>query len=143
MYVFSLGNVTECNYNWIFLNDEGKQERIKADKERLKLILDTAGEDLRFYDRMGKVVTQLYERRKAKVEKKYHFITDEMVKAAYQESSDRGFELSISKNSNNEECIRQYAAVHGLYDGVKLAQDRYWEARKLLEQAKNALKRYE
>ena len=143
MDVFSLGNVTECNYNWIFLNDEGKQERIKADKERLKLILDTAGEDMRFYDRMGKVVTQLYERRKAEVEKKYHFITDEMVKAAYQESSKRGFEVSISKNSNNEECIRQYSAVHGLYDGVKLAHERYWEARKLLEQAKNALKQYE
>lgn len=142
MEVFSLGNVTECNYSWIFLNDEGKQERIKADKERLKLILDTAGEDMRFYDRMGKVVTQLYERRKAEVEKKYHFITDEMVKAAYQESSDRGFELSISKDSNNEECVRQYSSVYGLYDVVRMAHERYWEARKLLGQVKNALKRY-
>ena len=142
MEVFSLGNVTECNYGWIFLNTEGKQERIKADKDRLKLILDTAGEDMRFYERMGNVVTQFYERRKAEVEKKYHFITDEMVKAAYKESSDRGFELSITKDSNNEECIRQYAAVHGLYGGARLAHDRYWEARKLLEQAKNALKQY-
>lgn len=142
MEVFSLGNVTGCNYDWIFLNDEGKQERIKADKDRLKLILDTAGEDVRFYERMGRVVTQFYERRKAEVKKKYHFITDEMVKAAYQESSDRGFWLSVSKDSNNEECIRQYAAVHGLYDGAELAHDRYWEARKLLEQAKNALKQY-
>mgnify|MGYP001037076504 FL=1 len=142
MEVFSLGNVTECNYGWIFLNTEGKQERIKADKDRLKLILDTAGEDMRFYERMGNVVTQFYERRKAEVEKKYHFITDEMVKAAYKESSDRGFELSITKDSNNEECIRQYAAVHGLYGGASLAHDRYWEARKLLEQAKNALKQY-
>lgn len=97
MEVFSLGNVTECNYSWIFLNTEGKQERIKADKDRLKLIFDTAGEDMRFYERMGKVVTQFYERRKVEVEQKYHFITDEMVEAAYKESSDRGLSYLLQR----------------------------------------------
>lgn len=143
MNVFSLGNVTECNYSWVFLNNEGKQDRIKADEGRLRLILDTAGEDLRFYDRMGKVLTQFYERRKAEVEKRYRYITDEMVQEAYKQSYESGFGLSISQSSNNEEYIRQYAAVHGIYDGVKLAHDRYWEARKLLKQSKDALKRYE
>ena len=141
MMVSGMGNVTECNYLWIFLNNEGKQDRLKANRERLLDIFHTAIEDQSFYDRMGKVLTEEYERRKAQAEAKYHYITDEMVQEAYKEDHKKGFYLSLSKDSNNEECLRQFSYVFGLYDGAKLAHDRYWEAYKLARQAKDALGR--
>jgi len=140
MYVSGVGNVTECNSSYIHLNNEGKQESKKATVELLRKVLNIASKDLEFYDRMQEELKALYERRKAEVERKYHWITDEMVKAAYQESSKKGFELSVSKDSNNEECTRKFGEVFGIYEGVRFSSDRYWEARKLKVQAENALK---
>lgn len=140
MYVFGIGNVTECNKSYIHLNNEGKQESKKANVELLRKVLITATQDLEFYNRMQEELKALYERRKAEADRKYHWITDDMVKAAYQESSKKGFELSISQDINNEECVRRFGEVSGIYEGVKFANERYWEIRKIKIQAENALK---
>lgn len=140
MQVLGLGNVTECNRSYIFLNDEGKQDRIKATQELLKAILDTAYADYQFYSRLCEVVTAEYEKRKAEVERRYQFITDEMVAEALEKDRKRGIELSWSKDSHNAECSRQYNKIFGLYEVVKMGMDRKWEANRLLAQAKNSLK---
>ena len=140
MIVLGLGNVVECNRLWVFLNDEGKQDRIKSTLEKLKVIYDTAVESMLVYDRMGKELTELYGRKKAEADKKYHFISDEMVKEAYKEDKCKGFDLSVSKDSNNEECIRQFSKVFGIFDGVRYCNERYYEARRLKAQAENGLK---
>lgn len=140
MQVLGIGNVTECNSSYIFLNNEGKQERIRATPELLSLIMDTASTDYAFYSRMWEVITTEYERLKAEAEKKYHFITDEMIAEAFKRGKKEGLELSWSKDSHNAECSRQYNRIFGMYEGANIASNRRWEANKLLAQAKNSLK---
>jgi len=138
--VLGIGNVTECNRSYIFLNNDGKQDRIRATPELLRLIRDTASTDQAFYDRMCKEITTAYEKRKVEVKKKYHFITDDMVKEAFLRDHKEGLSLSCLKDTNNEECTRQYGMLFGLYEGANIAMERRWEARKLLAQAEDGLK---
>lgn len=141
MYVVGIGNVTQCNFSWIFTNDGGAQDRIAASEERLKDILRQATEDENFYERMRKEIRAEYERRAEEVKEKYKFITDDDVKAAYGAGRAEGWGLSIKKNSHNEECTRQRAYVYGLHDGVVMAEERRNEAHKLKIQAASALKK--
>lgn len=140
MLVLGIGNVTQCNNAYIFLDNEGKQERVRATPELLSLIRETAIEDYLFYGRMWEEITTEYEKRKAEVEKKYQFITDEMVEEAFKRGRKDGLELSWSKDSHNEECSRQYNRVFGMYEGANLASDRKYKAYRLQIQAERALK---
>lgn len=140
MQVLGLGNVTECNYSYIFLNNEGKQ--IKATKDLLSAILKTSSTNTTFYERMYTELSAEYEKRKTEVDNKYRFITDEMVEDAYRRSRLEGFELSLKKPSNNEECIRQFSKVSGIFDGARVALDKKWEAHKLLKQAENSIQKF-
>lgn len=139
MQVLGIGNVTECNRSYVFLNNEGKQDRLKATEELLRLIMETASSSYSFYGRMYEEITAEYEKRNEEVKKKYHFITDEQIKEANAKDRRLGFDLSVRKDSNNEECVRQFSRVHGFYDGARYAGDRKWEAKRLFEQSKNAL----
>lgn len=139
MYVLGIGNVTACNKSYIFLNNEGKQQRIRTTKELLTTIINIAISDIAFYSRMRDVLMAEYEKRKAEVDKKYYFITDNMIKEAFTISHKKGVELSWSKDSNNEECIRQYSKVFGLYGGVDFANKLCTEAHKLLAQGRSSL----
>lgn len=139
MQVVGIGNVTECNKHYIFLNNEGKQDRIKADKEKLEGILSTATENEKFYGRMWEEVSALHERRLEQVKRKYHYITDEMIKEAFDRDHKEGLNLSWSKDSNNERYMEQINKAFGIYEGAKYASVCRWEAHKLKEQAKNAL----
>ena len=140
MQVIGIGNVTGCNKTYIFLNNEGKQERIRATPELLSAIRDTASNDYMFYGRMWEEINTAYEKRKVEIEKQYHYITEEMVKDAFAKGRKEGLELSWKKDSHNEECIRQYSSLHGLFGGANIASERRWEAHKLLAQAENSLK---
>mgnify|MGYP000929347717 CR=1 FL=1 len=139
MKVAGLGNVTGCNKSWIHINNNGEQKRIKANEERLREILRVSVENEIFYGRMWNEVKELYEREKEKVERRYHFITDEMIEEAFKRSHKEGLDLSWRKDSNNEECIRQYSGAFGIFTGAKYASDHRIEAHKLKEQAKGAL----
>lgn len=140
MKVIGIGNVTQCNKAFIFLSNEGKQERIRANKELLNLIRETAVDAYMFYGRMWEEITTEYEKRKAEVEKKYQFITDEMVEEAFKRGRKDGLELSWKKDTFNTECIRQYGKLHGFYEGANLAGEKRWEAQRLQVQAEQALK---
>lgn len=141
MYVIGIGEVTQCNKNWIFTNEDGAQDRIAASAERLQAILQQAVEDETFYSRMWNELHAEYERRLEAVRAKYKYITDDDVKAAYERSDKDGWLLSIQKDSHNRECADRHAAVFGLYDGVTLAAERQAAARKLRMQARDALKK--
>lgn len=140
MLVTGIGNVTECNRAYIFLKEGDKQERIKANKERLEAIYLRATENIVFYDRMAGELTEVYEKKKAEAEKNYHHISDEEVHEASKQDRRKGFELSLRKDSVNEEYLRGWSKVFGLYDGVNYANDKRWEAYKLQKQAEYALK---
>lgn len=140
MNVAGLGNVTECNRLYIFIADEeGNKERISATRERLEAIFFTAEADIRFYDRMGEEITALYGKRYRETDEKYHYIHDEDIIKAYEVSRMEGFSLSLMKDSNNEEFVRAWSTVHGVYEGAKYAHDKYFEAYKLRGQAKFAI----
>lgn len=140
MLVLGIGNVTQCNEACVFLDNEGKQDRIKANKERLDAIYTRATENIVFYDRMAKELTDIYEKKKAEAEKKYQYISDEEVQEASKQDRRKGFELSFRKDSVNEAYLRGWSKVFGLYDGVNYANDKKWEAYKLQKEAENALK---
>lgn len=139
MKVAGLGNVTGCNKSWIHINNNGDQKSIKANEERLREILRVTAENEVFYGRMWDEIKGLYEREKEKVERQYHFITDEMIKEAFNRSRKEGLDLSWRKDSNNEECIRQYSGASGIFIGARYASEHRIEAHKLKEQAKGAL----
>ena len=141
MYVVGIGNVTGCNKAYIFLNDEGKQSSKKATEDLLVDVFTQAEADCRFYCRMGADLRKEFEKRRDKVEERYHFITDEEVQEKYRASGYRGgIGLEVDQKVNNEECTRQYAAVYGFYDAVKYANERWVEADKLKRQAGSALR---
>lgn len=140
MFVEGIGNVIGCNAVKIFIHDaDGKEYDIQATKEKLQAILDKSITDMAFYARMSKELRIEYERKSAIVDKKYHYITNADVKAAFKESRYKGLCLSIHQPSNNEECLRQNSAVHGLYDGVNYAMNKNEEAYRLKEWAKSGL----
>ena len=138
MYIFGIGNVSECNSSYIHLNDEGKQSRIKATPEDLSKILKQAAEDYAFYNRLYTEIHELYERRYSEVKKRYKYITEEDIEALRKAGGD-WLGLSWRKDSNNEECTRQYNRVFGLSDICSWALEQREAARKLNAQAKEAL----
>jgi len=140
MRVLGVGNVTSCNKAWIFLNDDGVQDRIVATENLLQEILHTANADFLFYGRMWLEISEEYEKRKVDVESRYHFISDEMVEEAYKRGRKEGFHLSLRKDSVNEECVRQYGRLHGFFSGASYALDKKEEAHRLAVQADNALR---
>lgn len=140
MYVFGIGNVTACNSSYIFLNTEGKQESIKATKERLEAIFYQSDAVCKAYWRVQDDLKKEFEKRREKVEERYHFITDEEVQERYRAGGYKnGIGLEVEQKVNNEECTRQYSAVYGFYDAVKYLSDKWLEANKLRSEAKVAL----
>lgn len=141
MYVIGIGNVTECNRLYIHLNNDGKQERIAANVERLEAIRVKAVEDLAFYERLWQECHTQYEKRKAEADKKYHYITDDDIEAEFKANgrSEKWFNMGLMKNSNNEECIRQFSRVFGWSDACSYALDHKMEAYKLCKQAEGVL----
>lgn len=140
MYITGIGNVTECNHSFIYLNTEGKQERLKATLDLLRSIFTQAEEDSRFYYRVKEVLRAEFEQRREKVEDRYHYITDDERKERYRAGGYKnGIGLEIEQQINNEECTRQFSAVYGFYDAVKFASDKWMEADKIKRQATAAL----
>ena len=145
MSVFGIGNVTGCNRSYIFLNDDGKQSSIASNRERLQDIRTQAAADEAFYDRFYKEVRAEYERQYEAVKAKYHYITDDDIAAvlAAEGNSKRWFDLTYKKQSNNEECHRQFNLVFGFADAANYAWDMSHKTHKLRMQAENALKEME
>lgn len=140
MYVIGIGNVTECNSSYIFLNTEGKQESIKATKERIEAVFYQSDEVCKAYWRANDDLKKEFEKRREMVEERYHFITDEEVQERYREGGYKnGIWLEVEQKVNNEECTRQYSAVYGFYDAVKYLSDKWLEINKLRSEAKAAL----
>ena len=140
MYTAGIGDVTECNRSYIFIAEgSGEKKRIPATRDRLEAILTQAMEDIRFYDRMWEEINKLYEKQKVEAERKYHYITDEEVKEAYDKGRKEGFNISVMQSSNNEEYMRGWSKVHGLYGGANYASDKKWRAYRINEQAKLAV----
>lgn len=139
MEVFTIGNVTQCNKAYIFLNDDGRQRSIKATDEALQRIYKQANEDERFYTRMYNETQGLYEKKKEEFDKKYKYISDEAIQETYRQDHDKGFRLKLEQPHNNEEWLRQWGRVSGIADAQFFAGDKMLTAHKLMMQAKNAL----
>ena len=139
MQVLSIGNVVQCNSSYIFINNEGKQDRIRATVYFLMIIRDTASNNYKFYNRMREELDTAYNNKKAEVENGYKYITDEMVKEAFRESTRKGVDLSLSKDSNNEEVLRQYGKLSGIAELIEFASANGWEAYHLMRQADIAI----
>lgn len=140
MYFTGIGNVTECNSSCIHLNNEGRQESIKATMEKLQEILKVSSENVGFYSRMYDEIYALYEKLKTEAEAHYKYITDEQIEEARKKGDSNWWHLSLVKDSHNEDCIRNISDAFGTYNGCKYASDREMEARKIKAQAENAIK---
>lgn len=142
MNILGLGNVTEVNSAYIFVNEEGKQDRLNSTKELLTEVLSTAKENIRFYERMMEEVKAEYEKKKAYVEKHYHYITDEDLERIKETGDKQAYFMAhISQESNNRYCSREYSQVFGFFEGFNYAMERKYEAIKIQAQAEEALKR--
>lgn len=139
MQVLGIGNVTGCNQVWIFLNDEGKQSSLKATVECLEIIREVALRDYEFYNRMYEELQIIYDKKNTLITNRYHFISEEMVKEAFKEDRKKGLSLSWEKDSNNEECLRQYGKLSGISETKDIIFNKKWEAHKILKQAEGAL----
>ena len=140
MYVDMIGNVTECNSSYIHLNNEGRQESIKATVEKLQEVLRVASGNVVFYSRMYKELYALYERLKTEAEAHYKYITDEQIEEARERGDKNWMMLSWTQESHNEDCNRNISNAFGTFNGCKYAGDREMEARKIKAQAENSLR---
>lgn len=140
MYIDSIGDVREVNCKYIFIiNSEGKQDRIPAAQNKLQEIYEKATNNVRFYERMVKEIREEYEKMKVDYEKKYHYITDDDIKAANKE---KAWNLSLMQESNNMECKYRLGFLFGFFEASSFASDKEWEAYKIMKQAENACKNY-
>ena len=142
MYVHTVGDVAQCNHQFIFLHRQDSEdlERIKATESRLRLILERSREDAAFYERMYREVKNLHNLRKNEAEKKYQYITDEQIAEARAKDEMEGWMLGLRKDSNNVEYVREHARVSGIFDVASYAMEREREAVRLAHQAEGALR---
>lgn len=141
MQVLGIGNVTGCNRVWIFLNDEGKQSSLKSTVERLEIIREVAFRDYEFYSRMYEELQLIYDKKNTLITQRYHFISEEMVKEAFKKDHKEGLRLSWEKDSNNEECIRQYGKLSGISEVSGKINDKKWDAYRIYKQAESSLQK--
>lgn len=141
MQVLGIGNVTSCNKSWIFLNDDGKQSSLKSNRERLEIIREVALRDYEFYSRMYEELQAIYDKQNSIVTSRYHFISDEMVKEAFKKDRKEGLRLSWDKESNNEECIRQYGKLSGISEVKEVIHNKKWDAYRIYKQAEGSLQK--
>lgn len=142
MYVHTVGDVAQCNRQFVFLHRQDSEdlERIKATESRLRLILERSREDAAFYERMYREVKNLHNLRKNEAEKKYQYITDEQIAEARAKDEMEGWMLGLRKDSNNVEYVREHARVSGIFDTASYAMEREREAVRLAHQAEGALR---
>lgn len=140
MLVAGIGNVTQVTNNYVFTREGDKQDRIRVSIDTLKDIHNIASANENFYERMWDELYSRYEKFKEEVERKYHFISDDDVKDAYEMGRKEGFMISLIQPSNNDEYLRQNSYVHGLFMGVQYAHDNREEAYKIRVQTEYALK---
>lgn len=141
MRVTGLGDVVQVSDKIIFYkDDEGIRQRKKVTKEKLDLILEAAIEAVVFYSKSYAEIQEVYEKRKLEAEKKYHYITDEDIQAEYKANgrSSKWFDMTVSKDSHNENCKYEFGKVFGIGEMASVIMDRKWEADKIYRQAKNA-----
>ena len=137
MYVMGLGDVTQVSNTTIFFKDEdGSQQKKKVNEEDLGRIHGTAWENVAFYDRAYRELHELYEKRRVEYDKKYHFITDEEIEAEFKANgrSKKWFDMSISKDSHNEECRYQWGKVAGISEACSEVSEKKWEADRIYRQ---------
>ena len=140
MQVLNIGNVVSCNHRCIFINNTGTPEAIPATIELLTRIKDTASNNCTFYKRMYEELVEEYEMRKVEAQKKYHYISNEMVQDAYRRSALEGISLKCHQNTNNEEYVRQYGILWGIFEGATFAGKRNREFTVLRNQAIEGLR---
>ena len=142
MYVHTVGDVAQCNRQFIFLHRQDSEdlERIKATESRLRLILERSREDAAFYERMYREVKNLYDLRHRETEKKWQYITDEQIAEARAKDEMEGWMLGLSKDSHNVDCVRERAKISGIFDVASYAMEREREAVRLGNQAEDALR---
>ena len=134
MYVIGIGDVRQVSNTTIFfMDDEGKECHKKVNEDDLNKIHGVAWENIIFYERMYKELHELYESRKGGYDKKYKYITDEDIKAEYEVHgrSKTWWDLSLSKDTHNEECRYQWGLVYGVAEASQIASSRRWEADRL------------
>ena len=140
MYVFGIGNVTECNRAYIHLNNEGRQESIKVTVEKLQDVLRVASEDVVFYKRMYDEVYALYKKLTDEAVARNSYITDEDIAEARDSGNKDWLMMKWEQDSHNLESTRNRCEALGTYNGCKYASDREMEARKIKTQAENAIR---
>ena len=142
MYVHTVGDVAQCNRQFIFLHRQDSEdlERIKATESRLRLILERSREDTAFYERMYREVKNLYDLRHRETEKKWQYITDEQIAEARAKDEMEGWMLGLSKDSHNVDCVRERSKVFGIFEVCEYAMEREREAVRLGNQAEDALR---
>lgn len=139
MYVDMIGNVTECNSSYIHLNNEGRQESIKATVEKLQDVLRVASENVVFYKRMYDEIYALYQKLTDEAVARNSYITDEDIAEARDSGNKDWLMMKWGQDSHNLESTRNRCEALGTYNGCKYASNREMEARKLKSQAEAAL----
>ena len=139
MYVLGIGNVTQCNSSYIHLNNEGRQERIKATVDKVQEVLRIASENVVFYKRMYDELYALYERIKTEVEAHNKYITDEDIAEARDSGNRNWLMMKWEQDSHNLDCTRKISNAFGTFNGCNYASDKEMEARKLKSQAEATL----
>lgn len=140
MYVDMIGNVTECNSSYIHLNNEGRQESIKATVEKLQEVLRVASENVGFYKRMYDEIYALYKKLTDEAVAKNSYITDEDIAEARDSGNRDWLMMKWGQDSHNLESTRNRCEAYGTYNGCKYASDKEMEARKIKAQAENSLR---
>ena len=142
MYVHTVGDVAQCNRQFIFLHRQDSEdlERVKATDDRLRLILEEGKKSAAFFERMYREVKNLHNLRNREAEQKYQYITDEQIAEARAKDEMEGWMLGLRKDSNNVEYVREHARVSGIFDVASYAMEREREAVRLAHQAEGALR---
>lgn len=105
--------ITQVNKAYVFFKfPDGSQDRKKSRKQDLVEIYEWYKEEMQFYDRMHRELSEEYYKRKERFEKTHHYYTEEEIHAACLENRFANIDMEIS----NKYYLEDHYRISGILD---------------------------
>lgn len=130
-------HITQVNSKYVFFRfPDGSQDRLRANKQDLKEVYKWYINEMYFYDRMHRELSESYRAKYDLFEKNRHYFSEEEIDAACRK--DRFANISMERN--NEDYIKEINKIFGISEEGSRILDKYWRYYRIVKQIEETIK---
>ena len=119
----------------VFRFPDGSRDKIKTRKTELQQAAEWYKNEMMFYDRMYREISELHDKEKEKFNNSHHYYDDEEIKKACQKNRFADIDMEIS----NRNYLREWNQISGIHVAAMTMFDKYAKVSNLCRQMTKVL----